>query len=154
MKKIKLSQGKFAIVDDIDFESLSKFNWYCDNNRAVRNATMVNYKRTKRILMHRQIICAPEGIIVDHINMNPLDNRRENLRLANRSQNGMNRIVKGVYWHKRIKKWQASITKNRVQIHLGYFETKEQAQQVRLEAEVNYFGSFARQVENDATWRS
>jgi hypothetical protein len=88
--------------------------------------------------------------MVDHINGNRDDNRVENLRAATRSQNGMNRHHKsrssgcvGVYWHKRISKWQASIRKNSVDKHLGYFPSFLDAVAARRAAENRLFGDFA-----------
>lgn len=143
MKKIKLSQGEFAIVDSEDFEKINQHNWYCDNNRAVRNSKMVSYQRGKKILMHREVMGASDGSQIDHINRNPLDNRKINLRIVTASQNQMNRVVGGVYWHKRAKKWQVTISKNRKQRHIGYFESKEVAVKARREAERKYFGEYA-----------
>ena len=96
MKHITLTQGKFALVDDRDFDWLSHWKWYAQKHGnsfyTVRNA-WVGIKKTT-IQMHRVILNASEGTEVDHINHDTLDNRRENLRVCTRSQNNMNR---GVY---------------------------------------------------------
>lgn len=102
--------------------------------------------------MHRVILNTPTHIGVDHINGNPLDNRKVNLRLATRQQNQFNRRhqknnklgVKGVCWCRRAKKYRSTIKLNRKVIHLGYFPSLEEADKAYRDAEVKYFGSFAR----------
>ena len=76
MKKIKLTQGKYAIVDDEDFAYLNQWRWYYHNNYAVHTN-----KNKSRIYMHRFILNTPKKMFSDHINGNGLDNRRSNLRI-------------------------------------------------------------------------
>ncbi len=121
MKQIALTQGKFALVDDADFEYLNQFHWcYSNSGYAMRY---------KAILMHREILGTPKGFDTDHINYNKLDNRRSNLRIATKSQNQSHSGLRkdntsgatGVYWDKRAKKWFAQIYAENKKIHLGYF---------------------------------
>jgi hypothetical protein len=86
MKRIKLTQGKYALVDDEDFESLNKYKWYFHQGYAIRNTKMKFGKRTT-IFMHRIITNCPKGKDVDHINMNGLNNQKYNMRVCKRSQN-------------------------------------------------------------------
>ena len=95
---------------------------------------------------------APDGMEVDHINGNGLDNRKANLRLCTRAQNQMNSIkrtgkssiFKGVSWHKNAWKWRANIKINQKDIHIGYFDTElEAAEAYDIEA-IRLFGSFAK----------
>jgi len=95
-KLIELTQGMQAIVDDADFDELSKFKW--NAHRDGKGKVYVTRKQRKieygdgvrrEIKMHRQIMGFPEAL-VDHRNGNGLDNRRENLRCANHQQNGAN----------------------------------------------------------------
>lgn len=162
MKKIELSkQGKhkgkyYALVDDKDFNYLSKFRWnYCKNNKSdVSYATRAISKRKgyKTILMHRIIMKLKKGFFVDHINMNGLDNRRSNLRLATRADNMRNRDktkantsgYKGVVWDKWTNKWMAQINYLHKHLNLGRFSSKEKAAQVYNEAIKKYHGKFAR----------
>ena len=94
----------------------------------------------------------PRNNEIDHKDRNGLNNKINNLRLATRSDNCKNRSmagnntsgVTGVYWHKRSGKWGAQIKWNGKQKHIGYFVNKEDAKQVRKEAEKKYFGEFRR----------
>jgi hypothetical protein len=96
---------------------------------------------------------APRHLKVDHKNGDPLDNRRCNLRLCNSRQNAWNHKiasnntsgVTGVFQIKKSGRWLAHITVNRVKIRLGNFILKEDAIRARREAELRYFGEFARQ---------
>jgi hypothetical protein len=106
--------------------------------------------------VHRLVWCLIHGAdpgtkILDHINGNGLDNRIENLRLANHSQNGSNQKkthrntsgTVGVVWHKSSKKWQAQIEVHQKNIYLGLFSSKADACAARKAAESRYFGSFS-----------
>jgi len=151
MKEIPLTKGKVAIVDDDDFEYLSKFRWYVDaRGYAV-------HKRKEIVYMHRLISKTPKGLETDHINGNKLDNRKENLRHCTKSENMRNRGkqtnnksgYKGVSWHLRAKKWLAHIVINRKSIHLGLFDDPEEASKTYRKAEKEMFGEFARKDETD-----
>lgn len=150
MKKIKLTQSKFVLVDDIDYEYLMQWKWCASKGRktfySIR-AIKLNGKRTN-ISMH-QVLAEQMGFKenADHINQNGLDNQRSNLRPATYKQNAENQDIrknntsgyKGVCWHKRTSKWRAQIGHNRKQIHLGYFNKKEDAIKARKQAEKKYF---------------
>ena len=120
MKKIKLTKGKYALVDDENFDYLDQFTWY-----AIQGANTfyaVRYtNNNKYISMHRDILDAKKGQIVDHINRNGLDNRKHNLRFVTKSQNNINSQsrgttskYKGVCWDKEKKKWIAQIRYNKI----------------------------------------
>jgi HNH endonuclease len=84
MKTIQLTKGKSTLVDDDTFEYLNKWKWHYNSRYAERT------EDNKHVRMHRLLIGAETGEIVDHINGDPLDNRRSNLRLVTVSQNSMN----------------------------------------------------------------
>lgn len=154
MKKIELSQGKFVIVDDDDFEKLSKYKWYYALGYARRNIKLPNGKR-KVIFMHRVIANTPDDMVCDHINGNTLDNRKCNLRNIPKDKNTWNARkkaparskYKGVHYHKRDKdkigKWKARIQVNNRSINLGYFRSEIQAALAYNEAAKKYFGEYA-----------
>jgi len=134
MKKIKLTQGKYAIIDDEDYSELSKYKWYAWKHRytyyAVCNRKKIDGKYTM-ILMHRYILRAPKNKEVDHINHNGLDNRRTNIRIVTSAQNKWNtRFVenyKGATYYKRDKKWIARIRHNGKKLYLGSYQTMIEA---------------------------
>lgn len=135
MKTIPLTQGQQAIVDDEDFEHFSTFKWYARKSShtyyACRSST---YGTRKSIMMHRVIMQAKPGQIVDHINQNGLDNRRANLRFVTHAENILNsKHTKGstgyygVWMCKSRKKHQACIYINRKAVHIGVYDTPEEA---------------------------
>ena len=142
MKRIKLTQGKFALVDDEDFEWLNHQKWYFNiNGYAARHGG-----KKKIIFMHRQILETPSGMITDHINRNRIDNRKGNLRIADKRINSINRGLqknntsgyKGISWTKNIKKWEAYIWNYQKKILLGYFVNLQDAVLIRKQAENKY----------------
>lgn len=119
MKKIPLSQGKFAIVDDEDFEFLSQWKWHLHKDGyAARTQWLPDTGgKKKNFMMHRVLNKTPIGMHTDHINNIRLDNRRKNLRTATRAQNYMNQgkkknttsIYKGVSLVRETGKWRSAI---------------------------------------------
>ncbi len=154
-KTIELTQGQFAIVDDEDYKGLNKYKWRAQYIKSTGSfyavRTDCSEKKQEKIYMHRQIMNTPKGMHTDHKSHNTLNNRKHNLRVCTSSQNFMNSKtyfnnhsgITGVSWHKRDKRWQAMITINKKQIHLGYFKNKQEAIKVRKKAETKYFGEFA-----------
>ncbi len=144
MKLIPLTQGFSAMVDDEDYDSLSRHKWHVST--LSWSCPYVRYAKRfigrKSIFMHREIIGALDGQETDHINRDGLDNRRRNLRIATRSQNGFNRGIQsnntsgetGVTWHRNRKRWQAQMMVNQKMIYLGFFIDKEDAIKARREA--------------------
>ena len=131
---IKLTKGRFALVDPQDHEKLNKYPWYYGfRGYAMRSKIMPNGKR-KTVSMHREILSAADHEEVDHINGDRLDNRRSNLRVLGRSANLHNRGaygpsgLKGVSWDKRKKRWRAEIGKGGLRAWLGYHPTKAAAE--------------------------
>jgi len=151
MKVIKLDKDKETLVDDQDYESLSKYKWYFHLNRYVSRRYKKNGK-SYRIYMHREILQAPKGMEVDHIDNNGLNNQRSNIRLATHAQNNQNKpIVRGyvpyygVYWvkEKYKQKYVARISVNKKHHHLGYFGSAVCAALAYDEAARKLHGEFA-----------
>ncbi len=135
MKKIKLSQGKVALVDDKDYERVNQYKWCyqrCVRPSGEYQGYAIKSLHPGQMRMHRFIIGAKKGEEVDHINGNKLDNRRKNLRIVTHNVNLHNinvrkdskTKIKGVTWVKRLKKYRAYIQVNSKQYHLGYFKSK------------------------------
>lgn len=156
MKKIKITGGYEAIVDKEDYNRLSKINWYYQKIGKHTYVRCQN-KDGKFIYMHRAIMNHPKGLLVDHINRNGLDNRKDNLRLCTKSQNGCNRGkdrdnssgYKGVSYitnkQPRKKRWMAQIAANKKHICIGYFDTAREAALAWNKAAKKYHGEFAYQ---------
>lgn len=158
-RKIRLSQGKYALVDVEDFKWLSRWKWFFNTSKksktgyAVMNGSYVNGKRLPKIQMHNMIL----GESADHKNGNGLDNRRKNLRPANKFQQAHN---KGVHAHKKSKGckgvsivrdrsgkpsyWIARITVNKERIYLGVFKNHIAASRAYIKAAKKFHGEFAR----------
>lgn len=148
-RAIQLTQGKFAIVDEADFEVLSQWSW-CAKwdgwNWYAESYSAPNGKRTAA-RMHQFLV----GSGTDHIDGDGLNNTRANLRPATSSQNACNRGVsaanksgfKGVSWHKRVKKWQAQIKHSGKVTCIGYFDDAKEAALAYNAAAQELFGIFA-----------
>lgn len=103
----------------------------------------------KRFYLHRFIMNAPKGMVVDHINRLREDNRRSNLRICTKSQNNRNSSCKGYYFNKRYGKWQAYIALDGKRKSLGTFENEIYAKSARRNAEKEYFKEYAqKRVDN------
>lgn len=148
MKEIQLTQGQVALVDDEDFEKVSKHKWH-----ATRDGNTFYAKTnigSKRIFMHRLILNAPTGMDVDHKNKNGIDNSRANIRICSRTQNQANQNsrggtskYKGVCWYSRERRWVSKIGFGGKKILLGYYkDEKEAARAYDIEAQKLY-GDFA-----------
>jgi hypothetical protein len=152
-KQIPLNKGRVATVDDEDYERISRFRWSsgCSGKHwyAIRAEGWPN---RKTIYLHRQILNAPAGTEVDHINGDTLDNRRENLRLATRAQNNQNRGAragsssgyKGVSWNPDKGRWAAEIVANGKRTKLGCFADPKDAARAYDAAARQLHGEFAK----------
>ena len=149
-RKIPLTQGKYAMVDPERYEELAKHKWF--TKRCDSRFYAVRWGKDKSVKMHHVIIGTEEGKVIDHINGNGLDNREANVRFATQQQNSWNQRkqrgncsskYKGVCRSKKRKEWRARITfKGRV-IHLGRFDTEEQAARAYDGKARELFGEFA-----------
>ena len=140
------TKGIEFIVDAEDAERIKNFSWYISHQGYAISDTP-----KRATLLHRVIMGAEKGYVVDHINHEILDNRKCNLRVVTQVENNMNKrldrrntsTVKGVSWFQANQRWSAYITVKRKKVHLGYFDTLEEAKNERLKAEEKYFGEYA-----------
>jgi len=148
---IPLTQGKFAIVDPEDYDNLIKYKWIAHQDGKKYYAYRTIPYTKKKIAMHRQIMHAPKGLIVDHIDGDSLNNRRSNLHICTPAQNGYNRHpshksfsgYKGVYWHKHHGKWHVRITKFGRTHYLGSFADPAEAARAYDKKAKELFGEYA-----------
>ena len=133
-----------TIIDLEDVDKVKIYKWYMNPVGYVGN-------RGKNIgLLHRFIVNAPNDMVVDHINHNKLDNRKENLRICTQKQNMRNQSIRkdnksgytGVYFVENKNKWVAQIRINGKTKHLGYYNEMKNAIKARKEAEIKYFGEY------------
>ena len=162
MKRIPLTQGKYTLVDDEDFELLSQWSWCFQpsGNTGYAIRCTKEHKKNITIRMHRQILRLKkgDGIQIDHVNHNGLDNRKGNLRKCRQAQNSQNQVMhtkgktskyKGVWLSRTIHKgkvycyWYCGIRVNYKLIHLGSFRDELTAAKVYDKAAIKYFGEFA-----------
>lgn len=157
MKLIPLTKGKFAKVDDEDFEEMMKYSWYaglCNKGKGyamnTKYLSCVDGKyKYRRVSMHRLIIGAIQGQVVDHKDGDTLNNQKSNLRICTYSQNSTNRtksrgktskylgvvLVKG--------RWRPSICKEGKREWLGGFDTENEAADAYNVAAIRLHGEFA-----------
>jgi hypothetical protein len=153
MKTIPLTKGKAAIVDDDLFASLSKHKWHYGAKGYAVRAFRKPDGRKSLLGMHRVVCPAPDGLEVDHINGDALDNRASNLRLCTKKENKRNRKnskantsgFKGVHFDSRMGMFRARIRTDTLgNLHLGWFETAREAAAAYSMAAVKHHGEFVR----------
>jgi hypothetical protein len=155
-RRIYLGEGEWTILDQKDYYCFGDFKWTISGNGKKFYATRfvkIGPGKTKTLRLHREIMQAPKDLLVDHRNSNPLDNRRENLRLATHSQNTCNRQIynkkgssqfRGVQFRKDRGRWVGIIYHNKKLIWLGSFDSEIEAAKAYDEAAKKYHGEFAR----------
>lgn len=161
-REVRLGKsGLIALVDDADWELVDQYYWNIlrPGTAAIRNVPYVfgsskDKTDPRRIHLSRLLMSPGEGMVVDHINGDTLDNRRANLRVCSRSQNNANRrhtsyraLPKGVSqqgtWADGAPRYVAIIGKDRKQYRLGTFRCWEEAGRAYDKKAIEFFGEFA-----------
>ena len=168
MKKISLTKGKYAIVDNEDYLYLSRFNWFADWSKTiyeVENFYAVRFFQSARGIKNRAtipmtwfIVNAKNGCDVLHKNGNTLDNRKENLvsvplhTIAHKSRKVSfyagkkpTSEYKGVWWSKIEKRWKVGIAKNKKIYNLGTFKKEKEAAKAYNKKARELYGELAYQ---------
>ena len=147
-RRLPLTNGKFALLDAEDYYRLSQFNWHAA--RGSKTFYAVTTRKGKRVIMHREIMNAPEDLFVDHIDHDGLNNRKSNLRLCTHAQNSCNKPsrtgaskYKGINKDKYGKKWTARVHAGNKTIHIGTFATEIEAAKAYDKKAVELHGEFA-----------
>jgi hypothetical protein len=147
MKVIKLTKDKITLVDDEDYEELSKYKWHAVRKYGNKYYAVRTYNK-RPIQMHRVIMKTPLNLVVDHLDGNPLNNQKSNLRNCTASDNAQNIRnrdgYQGVHWCSTHHKYLCYISIKGKSIHLGYFITEEAAALAYNEAALKYYGSQAK----------
>jgi len=146
VRLIPLGDAFYAYVDAADYEWLSRHSWRLISGYAGR------HEKGKSVLMHREIMQAPAGMVVDHFDANRANNCRFNLRVCTPAENQRNQRkhrgsgsrFKGVYYHKKARKWCAECRFTGTQYYLGLFDDEVEAAQAYDRKAVELFGEFAR----------
>jgi hypothetical protein len=166
--RLPLGHGLFALVDADDFATVGVHRWHLKRKKsqpgkyyAQRTVRLGNGRNAPKtaVQLHREIMAAGPGQVIDHRNGNGLDNRRENLRVTDVRGNATNVVhsknrkrggFKGVSWNRNAEKWQASICAGEVrangrrkQLYLGIFEDAADAARAYDAAAREHFGEFA-----------
>jgi len=150
MKRIPLTQGKFALVDDEDYDFLMQWKWSYSHGYAYRCPWDKEKGRQFYLSMHRLVAKTPEGMKTDHKNGNRLDNRKINLRICESHENSRNQGLssrsktgfKGVRFRR--NKWVAEMFFNKKHRHLGTFDNPVEAAKAYDVAARLFYGEFAR----------
>jgi hypothetical protein len=156
-KEIQLTQGKVAIVDDEDFEYLNQWKWCLRGTGRGKFYAIRGFRKSKKnnktgsVRMHRQIMKVEKGFVVDHIDGNTLNNKKNNFRICTQSDNCKNQKMsiknkcgyKGVSQQKNTNKFISQISLNNNKIYLGTFTDIIDAARAYNEAALKYHGEFA-----------
>lgn len=140
-------------VSDQDLDLVEGYRWRVDQHRyALATVYDENRKRLPNLRMHRLIVGAPSGYVVDHIDGNTLNNQRDNLRICSQSDNlGNSRKkdkkassqYKGLYWDKKHKKWRVRVTYKKKTIHVGLFKDELEAARAYNTKAIEVFKEYA-----------
>ena len=151
MKEIQLTREKSAFVDDEDYDWISLHKWTFNGKYAYRAKprAYVGGPTVGSIILHREIMAAGPGQIVDHINRDPLDCRKCNMRFVNRSQSQWNRGpekdtgFKGVNFRPARGTWVTRIMKDGKRIYVGSYKDEKSAAIAYNKAAILHYGEYA-----------
>jgi HNH endonuclease len=155
MKTVPLTQGKVALVDDADYEEISRYKWFAAKLKGIWYAHRTETRpdnRSVTVRMHRYLMNALPGQKIDHKDRNGLNNQRDNLRLCSYAQNAANRskcktrgssVYKGVSWQKGLDKWRVRIGPKIGKISVGCYNDELTAARAYDESARLLFGPFA-----------
>lgn len=144
---VRLSNGTVAVVSAEDSERVARGRWH-----YMGRGYVVGDVDGRRVVLHRWLLDAPTGVLVDHANGDRLDNRRDNLRFASARQNTAHRTKpnknnssghRGVSWDRFRGRWLAKVMVDRKNVHVGRFERREDAVEAVRCARERHFGEFA-----------
>jgi len=148
MKKIKLTQGKYALIDNEDYDRINQYKWFTrkdgQNFYAVKKLYILNGKR-RNVSMHQIIMGnTPKNKEIDHIDRNGLNNQKKNLRFVTHQENMVNQRVRttnktgfrGIDYNKQHQKYRVRIMLNGKSIFMGYFKNLKDA--VKKISQLNY----------------
>lgn len=143
----KDKKGNEFIIDKEDYPLISQYTWAMQPTGHFRGCIAGR----SRVLLHVFLMNPPDAMVVDHINRNPADNRKANLRICTQKQNCRNQGLskhntsglKGVSWYKKTSKWRAYIEVDGKRISLGLYFTKKEAADAYDKAALEYYGEFA-----------
>ena len=154
--EIRLTQGKVAIIDDEDWPLIAPYKWYAKLDRST--GRYYAYNKSHRLIMHRLIMGAEPGQLVDHKDRDGLNNRRGNLRFSDKYRNQMNRgkkktsvsRYKGVSWYSKEKRWVVRFNWLGNYHYVGSFHCEKEAAQAYNDAILPLAGEHA--VLNQIDW--
>ena len=135
-----------AIIDYEDYDLVCGYKWYLNTTLGYVKSD----SKTKRVFLHRLLMSAPVGLYVDHIDFNPLNNKKSNLRVCSSAQNAQHQRglsnsssqYKGVSYYRPSKMWRARIKYNGEQKHIGHFVTEKEAAIAYNEYAIKYHKEF------------
>lgn len=141
VREIPLPNGKVAKISERDWPRVRLISWSDNGLGYVRGRWKLSAAGTgKTVFLHRFIMAAPKGHVVDHIDGNPLNNTRENLQVTTYSRNVMRSRGGGVTFDASLQKWRVRKRVDGRMVSFGLFNTKEEADQMLAAALVHIWG--------------
>jgi hypothetical protein len=155
--RLALSRGYWSWIDEADYPRLSRFNWHINDKKNGPSCKSGLYAQTSvagygKLSLHTLIMDTPPGMVVDHINGDGLDNRRDNLRIVTPEQNHLNKSkrkyasskFKGVHWDSTRGGWLVKIKRQGAETYLGFFDSETEAALAYNEGAKMIHGEYAR----------